>query len=85
MCHDDFGHFSLDKTIGRIQQKFWFPRMRKYVNISQHAFNAATTNPKEASPKVACITMTPIQYHFAGYTLIIWDRLFEANAEIPIY
>jgi len=31
MCYDDFGHFGLDKIIGRIQQKFWFPRMRKYA------------------------------------------------------
>jgi len=30
-CHDDFGHFGHDKAIGRIQQKFWFPKMRKYV------------------------------------------------------
>jgi len=60
--------------------------MWKYgKNISQHAFNAATTNPKEASPKVACIIVTPTQNYFAGYTLIIWDHLFEANAEIPIY
>lgn len=30
-CHDDFGHFGIDKTIERILQHFWFPKMRKYV------------------------------------------------------
>ncbi|XP_065358763.1 uncharacterized protein LOC135952674 [Calliphora vicina] len=30
-CHDDVGHFGLEKTIQRIQQNFWFPKIRKYV------------------------------------------------------
>lgn len=31
LCHDDMGHFGLEKTIERIKQKFWFKRLRKYV------------------------------------------------------
>lgn len=31
-CHDDVGHFGKEKTIVRIQEHFWFPRIRKYVN-----------------------------------------------------
>lgn len=30
-CHDDVGHFGLEKTLGRLQRDFWFPRMRCYV------------------------------------------------------
>ena len=30
-CHDDMGHFGLDKTIHRISENFWFLRIRKYV------------------------------------------------------
>lgn len=31
LCHDDIGHFGLDKILERLQQTFWFPRMRKYM------------------------------------------------------
>lgn len=31
MNHDDIGHFGFDKTLARIQQTYWFPRMRKFV------------------------------------------------------
>ncbi|XP_039496339.1 uncharacterized protein LOC120454862 isoform X2 [Drosophila santomea] len=30
-CHDNAGHMSTDKTISRIINQFWFPRMRNYV------------------------------------------------------
>lgn len=30
-CHDDVGHFSIEKTLNRLQKDFWFPRMRRYV------------------------------------------------------
>lgn len=35
--HDLMGHFSVDRTVSKIQQQFWFPRMRNYVrkHISQ--------------------------------------------------
>lgn len=29
--HDDIGHFSLDKTLERIQATYWFARMRNFV------------------------------------------------------
>ncbi|XP_039228033.1 uncharacterized protein LOC120320994 [Drosophila yakuba] len=30
-CHDKAGHMSTDKTISRILNRFWFPRMRNFV------------------------------------------------------
>lgn len=30
-CHDDAGHFGLEKTTDRIRTNFWFPRIRRYV------------------------------------------------------
>nr|CAI5826438.1 unnamed protein product [Callosobruchus analis] len=29
-AHDDFGHFAVDKTLYRLTEHYWFPRMRKY-------------------------------------------------------
>lgn len=29
--HDEMGHFGTDKTLERIKQSYWFPRMREYV------------------------------------------------------
>jgi transposase InsO family protein len=31
MNHDDIGHFGFDKTLHRIQQSFWFPKMRRFI------------------------------------------------------
>lgn len=30
-AHDELGHFSVEKTLKRICQHYWFPRMRQYV------------------------------------------------------
>lgn len=30
-CHDEAGHFGLEKTVQRISKDFWFPRIRRYV------------------------------------------------------
>lgn len=29
--HDDLGHFGFDKTFARIQQIYWFPKMRRFI------------------------------------------------------
>lgn len=29
--HDDIGHFGYDKTLGRIQANYWFPKMRRFI------------------------------------------------------
>ncbi|KAL0895777.1 hypothetical protein ABMA27_011827 [Loxostege sticticalis] len=29
--HDDIGHYGFDKTLQRIQQHYWFPKMRRFV------------------------------------------------------
>lgn len=31
-CHDDIGHFSLEKTLDRIQKSYLFPKMKKFVS-----------------------------------------------------
>lgn len=30
-AHDDFGHFGVEKTLKRLCESYWFPRMQKYV------------------------------------------------------
>jgi len=32
LCHDDQGHFALDKTLERIRENYWFKGMRKFVS-----------------------------------------------------
>jgi transposase InsO family protein len=29
--HDSFGHFGAEKTLELVKQKYWFPRMKKYI------------------------------------------------------
>lgn len=31
LCHDDIGHFGLEKTLAKIQENYWFTNMRRYV------------------------------------------------------
>lgn len=30
-CHDNFGHFAVDKTMKKLLESYWFPNMRRYV------------------------------------------------------
>lgn len=30
-CHDEFGHFSTEKTLNKLLECYWFPKMRQYV------------------------------------------------------
>lgn len=51
--HDNHGHFGLEKTVARIKQNFWFPRIRKYVKEYLAAcvdccYNKARTGKAEA-------------------------------------
>ena len=43
MCHDDQGHFALEKTLEKIRENYWFKGMRrfvsKYVKKVQSAIN----------------------------------------------
>lgn len=29
--HDDLGHFGFEKTLARVRQSYWFPKMRKFI------------------------------------------------------
>lgn len=31
LCHDDIGHFGVDKTLSKIRENYYFPKMRKFV------------------------------------------------------
>lgn len=30
-CHDDIGHFSVDKTFEKVNENYWFPKMRRFI------------------------------------------------------
>lgn len=30
-CHDDIGHFALEKTLSKLQETYWFAKMRRFV------------------------------------------------------
>ncbi|XP_059055505.1 uncharacterized protein LOC131849440 [Achroia grisella] len=52
MNHDDLGHFGFDKTLARIQETFWFPKMRRFVKkyvraCLQCAHHKGTTGRQE--------------------------------------
>lgn len=32
MCHDDSGHFALEKTLDKMKQDYWFPKMKRFVH-----------------------------------------------------
>ena len=32
MCHDDQGHFALEKTFEKISENYWFKGMRRFVS-----------------------------------------------------
>lgn len=31
LCHDSLGHFGLEKTMKKLEETYWFPRMKRYV------------------------------------------------------
>lgn len=50
--HDDIGHFGFDKTLARIRDTYWFPKMRRFVKkyvsaCLECAHHKAVGGPKE--------------------------------------
>ena len=33
MCHDDFGHLGMEKTLGLLKDRFFWPKMSKDVRL----------------------------------------------------
>lgn len=31
LCHDEMGHFAAEKTLDKIKQDYWFPKMKRFV------------------------------------------------------
>jgi len=55
MNHDNAGHFGFEKTLSRIRESFWFPKMRRFTkNMYWLAWNAHTTRLPGAPRKVCC-------------------------------
>lgn len=51
LCHDESGHFAVEKTLDRIKQEYWFPKMNRFVNkyvsaCLNCAFSKGTTSKK---------------------------------------
>jgi len=66
LCHDDAGHFSIEKTLERIKRNYWFPGMRRFVTKYIHAcLNCAyykyTTGKKQC--KLNNIEKVPVPFH----------------------
>lgn len=50
--HDDIGHFSVEKTLSKIQKDFWFPKMRRFITkyvraCIECAYSKEPSGPKE--------------------------------------
>lgn len=50
MNHDDVGHFGFEKTLARIKQSYWFPKLRRFVkkNMFRLVSNVLTIKLKVA-------------------------------------
>lgn len=51
LCHDESGHFSTEKTLDKMKQTYWFPKMKRFVNkyvsaCMSCAFNKGTSTKK---------------------------------------
>lgn len=66
MNHDDIGHFGFEKTLHRIQQSFWFPKMRrfvkKYVRFCLECAHHKNTSGKQQG-ELHPIEKTEIPFH----------------------
>jgi transposase InsO family protein len=64
--HDDLGHFGFEKTLNRIQQSFWFPKMRRFIkkyvqSCLECAYHKGVTGKQEG--ELHPIPKTEIPFH----------------------
>lgn len=50
--HDEIGHFSIEKTLNKIQKDFWFPKMKRFItkyvkSCIECAYSKEPSGPKE--------------------------------------
>lgn len=87
--HDMLGHFGLERTVKKIKERYWFPRMRNYVK-------------RHITGCVECLFVNSLKYleednlenytrtfhqrdHSNVFMLITWDLLSQQKKEIHIY
>lgn len=67
LCHDDAGHLSIEKTLQRIQQNYWFASMRsfvtKYVNACLNCAYYKHSGQSKKQCKLNPIEKHPIPFH----------------------
>lgn len=66
MCHDEMGHFSLEKTMDKVQESYWFPNMAPYIakyiqNCIPCMFNKRKKGKKEGY--LHPIDKVPVPFH----------------------
>lgn len=59
MNHDDVGHFGIAKTLERVKNKYWFPKMRKFIKKYVSACISCAYN-KDSSSRVPSGHLHPI-------------------------
>lgn len=72
-AHDDFGHFSADKTLHRLCQHYWFPRMRAYVERYIACCIACLYNKKKTGRKEGYLH--PIEKPMVPFEMVHVDHL----------
>lgn len=51
MCHDENGHFAVDKTVNKLLEGYWFPKLRNYVTNYISSCIQCLYNKKSKGPK----------------------------------
>lgn len=72
--HDDIGHFGVSKTLERIQGKYWFPKLRRFVQKYVSACIDCAYN-KDAEAKVKSGYLHPIEKKEIPFHTIHLDHL----------
>jgi transposase InsO family protein len=67
LCHDDTGHLGVEKTLKRIQENYWFSKMRRFVTKYVNACLQCAYYKQSGSGKKQCklnpIKKTPVPFH----------------------
>lgn len=59
MNHDDIGHFGFDKTLARLKENYWFPKMRRFVKKYVTACLECAHHKAQGGPKNGELHLIP--------------------------